>query len=78
MSGYESLLDEREILRRQIDWLCREIPRIGTERNDDEDFGAYSYCPSRDAAKRCLYGMNAPDAICSECWKRESRKAVNG
>ena len=78
MSGYEQLLDERERLRRQIDWLCREIPRIGSDPDGTEDFEAYSYCPTRDAAKRCLFKMDAPDAVCAECWKRESANAVKG
>jgi hypothetical protein len=70
----EDLLDRIDLLERQVKWLCSEIPRIGIEY--EEDFVAWSYCPSREVALACIYKMQAPDSVCAECWKKASRKAV--
>lgn len=70
----EGLLDRIWMLEKQVKWLCNEIPRIGNE--DDGDFVAWSYCPSRDAALNCIFKRNAPDSVCAECWKKASWQAV--
>ena len=71
----ESLLDRINLLERQVKWLCNEIPRIGSEY--EEDFVAWSYCPSREVALACIYRMQAPDSVCAECWNRASLVAVS-
>ncbi len=70
----ESVLDRVNLLEKQVKWLCNEIPRIGSEY--EEDFVAWSYCPSREVALACIYKMQAPDSVCAECWKRASWKAA--
>lgn len=72
-TGFERMMDKCEALRKQIDWLCREIPRIGDE---DEGFEAWTWCPTREAYRSCLHkGKDVPSSVCSECWKRESGNA---
>lgn len=70
----EDLLDRIDLLKKQINWLCNEIPRIGSEY--EEDYVAWSYCPSREVALACTYKMQAPDSVCAECWKKASLKAI--
>lgn len=88
LTGFERLLEERDLLRKQIDWLCSEIPKIGTlvEPKDGRpvetalDMDEY-VCPSPALYKTCRNRHNPDqeeaDRICSECWKRESLKAVS-
>ena len=57
---FELLLEERDLLRKQIDWLCNEIPKIGTlvEPKDGRpvetalDMDEY-VCPSPSLYKTC-------------------------
>lgn len=69
-TGFERMLDESLVLRKQIDWLCRSIPKIGS------DGSAFGRCPSEGIAKECPYTARHPEQICSECWLNASREAA--
>lgn len=87
-TGFEALLEERDLLRKQVDWLCERIPSIGTlvEPSDGRpvesslDMDEF-ICPNFELYKTCKNRHNPnqeeADRICSECWKRESLKAVS-
>lgn len=87
-TGFERLLEERDVLRKQIDWLCERIPKIGTLVQPDDgrpvesslDMDEY-VCPNFELYKSCKNRHNPnqeeADKICSGCWKRESLKAVS-
>lgn len=68
-TGFERMLDESLVLRKQIEWLCESIPKIGRG-------GSASGCPSEGIAKECPYAASRPGQVCSECWRNASREAA--